>query len=44
MTEDEFENLSEKEQDKLITNSIEWQNAMRNSEVDNIEVFDYHEA
>ena len=43
MTEDEFENLSQKEQDYLIETSIDWNDTMRNAEIDEVDVWEFRQ-
>lgn len=43
MTEAEFESKTEREQDEIIENAINWHDALPNSETDEIDVWDYAE-
>lgn len=43
MSEAEFESLSEKKQNELIDEAIDWQDATRSAEVDEIDVWDIEE-
>lgn len=43
MTAEEFGNLSERKQDELLDEAIDWMDATRSAEVDEIEVFDYED-
>lgn len=44
MTEEEFDSLSERKQNELIAESIDWHSIMRNAEVNGIDVDDVFEA
>lgn len=43
MTADEFEALSERKQDELLDEAIDWMDGARSAEVDDIEVYDYED-
>ena len=43
ITEEEFDAVSSRQQDLLIENSVDWQEAMRQAEVDDIDVDDLEE-
>lgn len=43
MTESEFEALSERKQDLLIDDAINWPDATRNAEVDEFDVWEFRE-
>ena len=40
MTEEEFDSLSERKQNQLLEDAIDWKDACRNAETDDIEVDD----
>ena len=40
MTEEEFENLSQRQQDAILEELIDWREECKNAEVDEIEVWD----
>lgn len=44
MTEEQFDNLSERQVNKLIDESIDWHNAMNNAEVEDVDVWDLEEV
>lgn len=43
ITEEEFDNLSERKQDALIDEAINWHETLKNAETDEIEVDDVYE-
>lgn len=43
MTEGEFDNLSEREQNGIIDEAIEWMDACRGGETDDIDVYEIEE-
>ena len=43
MTEEEFGNLSEDKQNELINGMIDWMDAMRSAEIEDIDVWDIYE-
>ncbi len=44
ISEEEFEQLSERQQDELIDSHINWHDATRNAEVDEFDVYEYRKV
>ena len=44
MTEEQFYNLSEHQQNQIIDENIDWHNTLRNAEVEDVDVWDLEEV
>lgn len=44
ISEEEFGNMNEQEQDDLIDSHIDWSDAMRSAEVDEVDVYEYRKV
>ncbi|WP_040981037.1 hypothetical protein [Oceanobacillus jeddahense] len=44
LSEDEFESLSQKEQDQLIDTKIDWVEATKSAEIDNFDIYEFRKV